>query len=1216
MSARTETRDAPGRWAFWIDRGGTFTDIVARRPDGVIETLKLLSEDPARYRDAAVAGILRLLERHPGLPRTIDSVRMGTTVATNALLERRGEPCALVITRGFADALEIGDQQRPELFALEIIKHRPLPERVIEADERLAADGGVVRPLDADALRQALGGVRAQGIDALAIVLLHADRHPGHEREAAAVAQAVGFSQISVSHEVSPLMKLVPRGETTCVDAYLSPVLRRYVDQVLAGLDGLLPAERLLFMQSHGGLTRARNFQGKDSILSGPAGGVVGMAETARIAGLARVIGFDMGGTSTDVSLYAGEFERTMNAVIAGTRVRAPMLRIHTVAAGGGSVIRWRQGRLQVGPESAGARPGPACYRNGGPLTVTDCNVLLGRIQAAHFPQVFGPAGDQPLDAERVRDAFTALARTVSDEGGQAMSAEALAEGALAVAVENMASAIKQISTQRGHDVSRFALCVFGGAGGQHACRVADALGMREVFIHPLAGVLSAYGMGLADVRVTRERTAELPLAPGQAAALRQLLATVAADAEAALDAQDMAFADRELRQRLLLRLAGSDTTLPVEVTEPLSIEGACEAFHLVHARRFGFRDETRTLVVESVQVEAIGRMARRGEPQLAPATCPAEALGHYPVWCGEAWRETPFFERAALAPGMQLTGPAVIVERTATTVIEEGWSAEVNDWGHLRLRREQATGRRHADPARADPVVLEIFNRLTMHVAEQMGVVLENTAQSVNIKERLDFSCALFDAAGRLVANAPHMPIHLGSMGESVEAVRRQRGPQVAPGDAYLLNDPYHGGTHLPDMTVVSPMFLPGDTQPAFWVASRAHHADVGGTTPGSMPPDSRHIDEEGVLFDVFPLVQDGQFREHALLERLAAGRWPARNPRQNVADLKAQLAANARGIAELGQMLDTWGVATVRAYMEHIRANAAAAVREVIGRLGHGRFELDMDGGERIVVSVRVDAQAGTATVDFTGTSAQSPRNFNAPAAVAKAAVLYVFRCLVREAIPLNAGCLEPITIINPPGSLLHPAPPAAVVAGNVETSQCVTDALFGALGVLAGSQGTMNNLTFGNGDYQYYETLCGGAGAGAGFPGASAVHTHMTNSRLTDPEVLEFRYPVRLEEFAVRRGSGGAGRQPGGDGILRRLRFLVPMSAAILSNNRRTGGFGLAGGESGQAGVNRVIRASGETRLLPACAAIEMAPGDALEIATPGGGGYGPPAATRRS
>lgn len=1207
-----------GRWAFWIDRGGTFTDIVARRPDGAIETAKLLSEDPARYRDAAVAGILRLLERHPDLPKTIDSVRMGTTVATNALLERRGEPCALVITGGLGDALEIGDQQRPDLFALQIRKHRPLPVQIVEADERLAADGSVIRALDADALRQALRQVREGGIDALAIVLLHADRHPLHERQAAAIARELGFAQISVSHQVSPLMKLVPRAETTCVDAYLSPVLQRYVAQVLAGLEGLLPAQRLLFMQSHGGLTRARAFQGKDSILSGPAGGVVGMAETARVAGLERVIGFDMGGTSTDVSLYAGELERTLDAVIAGTRVRSPMLRIHTVAAGGGSVITWRQGRVQVGPASAGAQPGPRCYRNGGPLTVTDCNVLLGRIQPDHFPRVFGPEGDAPLDVAGVRSGFAELAATIGAQTGRPVSAETLAEGALAVAVENMASAIKQISTQRGHDVSRFALCVFGGAGGQHTCRVADALGMREVFVHPLAGVLSAYGMGLADVRVARERTAELALERGQAPAIAQLLAAVAGDAEAELEAQAMVFERRELRHRLLLRLAGSDTTLAVDVADPLSIEAAGEAFHRIHARQFGFRDETRALVVESVQVEAIGHMPRPAERRLtpAPATASPPVLARHRVWCADGWRELPFHDREALQPGMLVTGPAVIVERTATTVIEDGWRAEVNAWGHLLLRRHRVAAARRTDAQRADPVVLEIFNRLTMHVAEQMGVVLENTAQSVNIKERLDFSCALFDEAGRLVANAPHMPIHLGSMGESVAAVMARRAGRVAPGDAYLLNDPYHGGTHLPDMTVVSPVFLPQEPQPAFWVASRAHHADVGGITPGSMPPHSRHIDEEGVLFDVFPLVENGRFREEALLERLAAGPWPARNPRQNVADLRAQLAANARGAQELGQMLDIWGVDTVRAYMRHIRENAAAAVREVIGRLGEGRYELVMDGGERIVVAVRLDARAGTATVDFTGTSAQGTGNFNAPAAVAKAAVLYVFRCLVREAIPLNAGCLEPITIINPPGSLLNPSPPAAVVAGNVETSQCITDALFGALGVLAGSQGTMNNLTFGDSEHQYYETLCGGAGAGADFPGASAVHTHMTNSRLTDAEVLEFRYPVRLERFAVRRGSGGAGRQPGGDGVVRRLRCLAPMSAAILSNNRRRGGFGQAGGDHGQPGINRVIRADGQEIALGACAAVDMAPCDAIEIATPGGGGFGKPPATRRS
>lgn len=1202
------SRDAS--WVFWIDRGGTFTDIVAQRPDGQLATLKLLSEDPQRYGDAAVAGILRLLDAAPELPRRIDSVKMGTTVATNALLERRGEPCALVITAGFADALAIGYQQRPDLFALEIRKPAALYARVVEAHERIDADGTIVQPLDTLRLEQALDALRAEGLSAIAIALLHADRYPEHERTAATLARAAGFTQVSVSHQVSPLMKLIPRGDTTTVDAYLSPVLRRYVDQVLDGLHGLVPAERLLFMQSHGGLAQATRFQGKDSILSGPAGGVVGMAETSASAGLAHVIGFDMGGTSTDVSLYAGEFERTLDSVVAGVRIRAPMLRIHTVAAGGGSVLHWRQGRLQVGPDSAGAQPGPLCYRNGGPLTVTDVNVFLGRLQPDFFPQLFGPEGTEPLDVAAVQTAFAERAAQIAADTDRPITAEAVAEGYLAIAVESMASAIKQISTQRGHDVSRYALCCFGGAGGQHACRVADALGMREVFIHPLAGVLSAYGMGLADLRVTRERTAALALDDTQAPALTGLLRALAQECTDALEAQALETTGSELAYRLLIKLDGSDSTLTIDCQLPLDVERITQAFHIEHARRFGFQEHSTALIVDTAQVEAIGRVPRHTETRLtavAGSTAPP-ALAEREVYCDGTWHRVEFYDREALNPGMQLKGPAVIVETNATTVIESGWVAGLNAYGHLLLERSDTMARHDHAHEQVDPVLLEIFNQLTMHVAEQMGVVLENTAVSVNIKERLDFSCALFDGDGELIANAPHMPIHLGSMGESVQAVMRVA-CDIGASDVYMLNDPYHGGTHLPDITVVTPVFArPDDTTPSFWVASRAHHADIGGITPGSMPPDSRTINEEGVLFEVFRLVEGGELCIDALLERLTAGPWPARNPRQNIADLKAQIAANARGIRELERVIGHYGITTVRAYMKHIRANAEEAVREVVGRLHDGEFVIDMDGGERICVSVRVDRARREARIDFTGTSAQSPRNFNAPAAVTKAAVLYAFRALVRMEIPLNAGCLVPLTIINPHGCLLNPSPPAAVVAGNVETSQCITDALLGALGVLAGSQGTMNNLTFGNATYQYYETLCGGAGAGEGFAGADAVHTHMTNSRLTDPEVLEHRYPVRVEHFGIRQGSGGGGRYRGGHGAIRRLRFLEPMSAAILSNNRRCRPFGLEGGEPGSAGVNRVLRADGRESLLPACATVEMAAGDQLEIATPGGGGYG--------
>ncbi len=1196
-------------WQFWIDRGGTFTDIVARHPDGRLETTKLLSENPERYRDAAVQGIREILGA--GYETTgagIDAVKMGTTVATNALLEHRGEPTALVITRGFADALTIGYQNRPDLFAMDIARPPPLAARVIEAEERVDARGTVRLPLDERGLEQALARAHADGLRSVAVVFMHGYRYPDHERRAAAIARTVGFTQVSTSNDVSPLMKLVGRGDTTVVDAYLSPLIHRYVGQVAEGLRGITGGDtQLMFMQSNGGLTDAGLFRGKDSILSGPAGGVVGMTRTAAMAGFDRVIGFDMGGTSTDVTLYDGEYERTTESEVAGVRIRAPMMHIETVAAGGGSVLEYAEGRFQVGPRSAGADPGPACYRRGGPLTVTDLNLVLGRIQADCFPRVFGPGADQPLDPEASRAGFETLVDRLRADGVEATVAS-VAEGFLHIAVDKMAHAIKRISIQRGYDLDGYVLSSFGGAGGQHACRVADALGIDRVFVHRLSGVLSAYGMGLADIRAMRQRTLERRLDDEAATAAAQLANELAADATAELSAQGIARARRDLVHTVAVRYAGTDTSLAVPLADA---DTMARAFEASHRQRFGFVSPGRELVVEAVTVEAIGRTESPGAPAApAEASPPPDEDMRRPVHFDGESRDTPFYHRQRLSRGHGIHGPAVIVEPHATIVVEPGWRASVTATDDLLLERHEAPPVRHAAGTTADPVLLEVFNNLYMHIAEQMGAILANTAQSVNIKERLDFSCAVFDPGGGLVANAPHMPVHLGSMGESVRAVLARRGSIMRPGDVYMLNDPYNGGTHLPDITVITPVFDEDGEQVLFLVASRGHHADIGGSTPGSMPPDSVRIEDEGVLFDNFLLVTDGRFREAALLEALATGPHPARNPDQNLADLKAQVAANETGAQALRGVVRRYGLPVVHAYMRHVQDNAEESVRRVLERLAPGRFRYELDNGQAVEVAIRVDRTARSATVDFTGTSPQQDNNFNAPAAVCRAAVLYVCRTLVDADIPLNDGCLKPLTLIIPAGSMLNPGYPAAVVAGNVETSQVVTDALYGALGVLAAAQGTMNNLTFGNERHQYYETLCGGAGAGPHFDGASAVHTHMTNSRLTDPEVLEWRYPVLVRRFAIRHGSGGVGRHRGGDGVIRQLEFTEPVTASILSNRRRVPPFGLEGGGAGQAGRNAVVRADGSTTELDGAASVAMQAGDRLVIETPGGGGYGAP------
>ncbi len=1271
MSDLDYNRRMPGSWEFWIDRGGTFTDVIGRRPDGKLVTHKLLSENPEAYADAAVAGIRRLLGLAPDEPipaAQVGAVKMGTTVATNALLERKGERTLLLVTKGFRDALRIGYQARPKIFAKHIVKPDMLYERVAEVDERVRADGTVERAPALDAVRTELVRAKDDGIRAVAIVLIHAYRYSEHEKQIAALAHDIGFAQISASHEVSPLIKLVGRGDTTVVDAYLSPILRRYVAQVANELNGQNNARgqtaaqnaKLMFMMSSGGLTAADLFRGKDAILSGPAGGVVGMAETGRQAGFDRLIGFDMGGTSTDVSHFAGEYERTFETEVAGVRMRAPMMLIHTVAAGGGSILHFDGARFRVGPDSAGANPGPACYRRGGPLAVTDANVMVGKLIPDFFPKIFGPLQNEPLDADAVRSAFATLA----EEIGGGRTREQVADGFIKIAVENMANAIKKISVQRGYDVTRYALNCFGGAGGQHACLVADALGMTSVLIHPFSSLLSAYGMGLADIRSVRQQAIEEPFGEDVRATLENAARKLAVAAAEEVAGQGVAPEKIKIHVRAHVRYAGTDTALIVdagtlsfpsplvgegrvggrEVTPvsgrtrvrqsshrrhlptptpnpspqgggelPVSLQKIKSAFERAHKARFGFIDRKKSLVLEAVSVEAVGGGARFREQaqKTKRAKLPAPAR-RTRFFSGGKWHRACVYTRDRLLPGYKVAGPSIIVEPHQTVVVEDGWQAGLTAKNHLVLRRTKKLARPRAIGTRADPVMLEVFNNLFMSIAEQMGVALQNTAYSVNIKERLDFSCAVFDGDGSLVANAPHMPVHLGSMDRAVETIIRENKGRIRAGDVYAINAPYNGGTHLPDITVCTPVF--DGRKILFWVAARGHHADVGGISPGSMSPNATTIGQEGVYIDNFKLVDRGRFREKEMFALLTGGEYPARNPVQNINDLKAQIAANEKGVRELRKMVRHFTLPVVRAYMRHVQDNAAESVRRVIDRLHNSSFTVEMDQGTAIKVRIAVDKKKREATVDFTGTSGQQPNNFNAPEPVTRAAVLYVFRVMVDDDIPMNAGCLRPIRIVIPKKSLLSPEFPAAVVAGNVETSQEVTNCLFGALGAMAAAQGTMNNLNFGNARYQYYETICSGSPAGPGFPGTDAVHTHMTNTRLTDPEVLEFRYPVLLEDFHIRKDSGGRGQWKAGDGIRRTIRFLQQMECTILSGHRRVAPFGLAGGEDGQVGSNAVRRKDGRIEELKGCDATMLDAGEAIIIQTPTAGGYGKPSEKR--
>jgi 5-oxoprolinase (ATP-hydrolysing) len=1201
------------KWQFCIDRGGTFTDIVAKKPDGSIITHKLLSDNMARYRDSAIYGIREILglKKEDDIPDIIDSVKMGTTVATNALLERKGERVVLFITKGFRHALLIGYQNRPELFKKHIILPDLLYEEVIEVDERISNEGEILKQLDEEKVFMDLKNIYKKGINSCAIVLLHGYRYHFHEDKIASIAASMGYTQISVSHKLSPLIKIVSRGDTTVVDAYVSPILKGYIQEISSQIKRKNSSVRLMFMQSNGGLVEGNLFSGKDAILSGPAGGIVGAVTTSAMAGFNKIISFDMGGTSTDVALYNGQYERSYETIVAGVRMRAPMMKIHTVAAGGGSILFFDGGRLRVGPQSAGANPGPACYRMGGPLCVTDANVLLGNIEKDFFPKVFGTSGNEALDKDIVTEKFKILTEEINSVTGTKKTPEEIAEGFIKIAVENMANAIKEISVQRGYDVTEYVLCCFGGAGGQHACRVADTLGMKQVFIHPLAGVLSACGMGFADIRVIKEKSVEAILSSQSISIIDMELQIIEDLAMNEIKKQNIGDEKIIVYEKLHIKYEGTDKALPVDYkrSDTNRINSVITSFQHIHRQNYGFIME-KNLIVDSVSIEVTGSMDKIEDPLFS---CQENDLLPSPsvtadIYTEGRWHKTHVYERTLLTSGMTVTGPAIIVDSNATTVVEPGWKAEITERNHTILTRFSQRSACKAAGTDADPVMLEIFNNLFMSVAEQMGFSLCNTASSVNIKERLDFSCAIFDSSGCLVANAPHIPVHLGSMGESVKTVIRERGNSISNGDVYLLNNPYNGGTHLPDITVITPVFDDTGGEIEFFAASRGHHADIGGITPGSMPPDSKTIEEEGILIDNFLLVHNGTFREKEFIDLLSSGPYPARNISQNMADIKAQIAANEKGVNELRNMVSHYGLSVVHAYMKHVQNNAEAIIRKTLGKMKGGEFSYEMDDGSVIHVKITIDKILKNAIIDFTGTSPQRQNNFNAPSSVCMAAVLYVLRTLIDDEIPMNHGVLKPVKVIIPPGSMLNPVHPAAVVAGNVETSQCITDAIYGALGVMAASQGTMNNFTFGNDRYQYYETICGGSGAGPDFDGTSAVHTHMTNTRLTDPEVLELRYPVLLEEFSIRKDSGGKGTCRGGDGVTRKIKFREDMTAAILSNRRKIPPFGMAGGEPGKVGRNYIEKEDGTTVELPGTAKVHVSKGDIFVIETPGGGGFG--------
>jgi 5-oxoprolinase (ATP-hydrolysing) len=1193
-------------WQFWIDRGGTFTDVVARDPNGSFITHKLLSENPEKYPDATLQALRDILhiKSNEAIPYDlIQSIRLGTTLATNALLEKTGCATALIITKGFGDALRIGYQNRPDLFALNVKIPEPLYSAVIEVSERYSAKGEELHAIDSKQIYRQLQKIYDQDLRSIAIVLLHSYHFPQHEKIVAEIAKKIGFTQVAVSHQISPHIKLISRGNTTVLDAYVTPLLKNY----MGNLQHDLPNTQVLLMQSHGGLATLATFHGKDSLLSGPAGGVIAAIKSCVNAGFDKIISFDMGGTSTDVAHFNGQLERLFEGEVAGHRIQCPMLDIHTIAAGGGSIVSLKQGRYTVGPESAGSNPGPAAYGKGGPLTITDCNVLLGRIQPEFFPHVFGHNGNQSVDTTIVEKKMHDLVMQVNRVTQDQRTAETIAIGFLQIAELNMANAIKKISIQRGYDVSQYILCCFGGAAAQHACAVSDLLGIKKIFIHDLAGVFSAYGLGLAEIRVLKEKMIHKILAPSFSHDLQSSFDELAIAADQALNIHDQAFTHLTYEKNIRLKYEGTDLTLTLPFT---ALDSLQSNFSKIHQQRYGLTMD-KPLIIDAIFLELIAAYPTFSEQKKnsLPYFQKPIAQEFKSVYFNNSWQTTPFYQLHDLQPGQQVFGPAIIIETNNTIVITPGWQAKVTNQNYLLLERViPLQPKKIKQPEeRADPMLLEIFNSLFSSIAEQMGTTLANTAYSVNIKERLDYSCAIFDTRGLLIANAHHIPVHLGSMSASVQTIIHNNAI-IKPGDVFVLNNPYNGGTHLPDITVISPVFINGGGTPQFYVASRGHHADIGGISPGSMPPLSTHIDEEGVLIDNFKLVDQGRFREQELLKLFTSHTYPPRNPQQNIADLQAQIAANQKGILELQTVVSRYGLHFTKTYVQHMFNNAEQCVRNLVHKLHNGHFSYRLDNGCKITVAIQVDKCHKNITIDFTGTSGVQNNNFNAPIAVCRATILYVFRTLIAENIPLNEGVMQPIHIIFPDDCMLNPQFPAAIAAGNVETSQCIVDTLYGALGIMAAAQGTMNNFTFGNDQYQYYETLCGGSGAGPGFHGTDAVHTHMTNTRLTDPEVLEQQFPILLECFKIRSGSGGHGHWRGGNGIIRKFRFLTPMTVGILSNRRIIPPYGMAGGQPGKPGKNDVIHANGSKESISSTQLVHLNCNDIFIIATPGGGGYG--------
>lgn len=1244
----------PTKYRFSIDRGGTFTDIYAEVPgEPGYRVIKLLSEDPQNYADAPREGIRRILTEM-GACRAdgdcvsadpIEWIRMGTTVATNALLERKGARCALLVTRGFGDILQIGNQDRPHIFDLEIRKPELLYETVIEIDERLRflrADEPppaepvvegitgdrlvVLQPLDSEALRPQLQQVYDRGIRSLAVVLMHAYAWPGHELAIGRLAEEIGFAQISLSSQVMPRIKLVARGDTTMVDAYLNPHIRNYLDSFRQGFEDRLANTSLLFMQSDGGLARAGDFTGSRAILSGPAGGVVGYAMTTFEQESGQpVIGFDMGGTSTDVSRFGGDYELVFETETAGVRIQAPQLHIKTVAAGGGSRLFFENNMFMVGPESAGAHPGPVCYRKNGYLAVTDANLVLGRIQPKYFPHIFGTGENQPLDLAASRRVLAELADRINaanrQKGLPDMSVEQVALGFLQVANEVMVRPIREISVMRGYDIKEHVLAVFGGAGPQHACAIARSLGIPDIFIHRFSGILSAYGIGMADVIVDLQKPSSVRYQPQILPDIEKQVAGLREQAYADLLRQGFAADAVDSTAFLNLRYKGTDTPQMIAWPEDNDFARVLSETYL---REFGFDLDGRDILIDDVRVRARGKTSGLRRLTISGAQGPAPQLDTVQCYFEGGWQATAVYDLAQLGAGYCIAGPAIIVHETSTILVEPDCTASITGSGDVRL--QVGSGVRQRVGTEMDPIQLSIFSNLFMSIAEQMGRMLQKTAISTNIKERLDFSCALFGPSGELVANAPHLPVHLGAMSEAVKEQIRRRKDDLMPGDVLVSNHPVAGGSHLPDITVITPVFREGEI--IFWVAARGHHADIGGISPGSMPPNSRRIEEEGACITSFKLVENGRFQEEGIAELLLAPGKLERGPGQpkisgtrlledNISDLKAQVAANQKGIELVLEMVDHYGLDVVQAYMRHVQDAAEDAVRTRLRELSQSKgmqardsvSAMDfMDDGSPIVLKMTIDRSDGSAVFDFSGTGPQVWGNCNAPKAVTKSAILYCLRCLIKKDLPLNHGCLLPITIHIPPGSLLDPSPEAAVVGGNVLTSQRVVDVVLKAFGVAAASQGCMNNFTFGNERFGYYETVGGGAGAGPCWHGQTGVHTHMTNTRITDPEILERRYPLLLREFSVRRGSGGQGRFNGGDGLIREVEFLVPLNAAILSERRVYAPYGLAGGQPGARGHNLFICKDGRTISMGSKNEIMAGPGDRFRILTPGGGGYG--------